>query len=436
MDLIIISCVFGAIWLITTITFVVMYKRKSTGAGSTDIKPILDNQKEQNILLNNMLMNALKNNEVATQNTINNLTVLQKQEFESISKRVDELTTRNEQRIEKLTFDVNLSLNNMRQENDKAIEKMRETVDEKLSNSLSQRLNDSFSKIQQSLESVNLGIGEMRSLAHGVGDIKKVLSNVKVRGGWGEVMLSTLLEQMLAPNQYKAQVQVKKNSKERVDFVVSMPGKDGHEVMLPIDSKFPLEDYNKLVEASETLDKELIDKCQKQLVKRIKEEAKSIHEKYINVPETTDFAVMFLPVEGLYAEVVRDVELMDTLQSQYKVVVCGPTTLTALLNSLQLGFKTLYIEKRSSELWQVLSTFKQEFEKFVQLLLKTQNKLGEANSTIELATKSSKKIAKKLGDVSQVVGIDYDEDEDNGAGAGQIGDSSYIEDSDNSEETE
>ena len=436
MDLIIISCVFGAIWLITTITFVVMYKKKSTGAGSTDIKPILDNQKEQNILLNNMLMNALKNNEVATQNTINNLTVLQKQEFESISKRVDELTTRNEQRIEKLTFDVNLSLNNMRQENDKAIEKMRETVDEKLSNSLSQRLNDSFSKIQQSLESVNLGIGEMRSLAHGVGDIKKVLSNVKVRGGWGEVMLSTLLEQMLAPNQYKAQVQVKKNSKERVDFVVNMPGKDGHEVMLPIDSKFPLEDYNKLVEASETLDKELIDKCQKQLVKRIKEEAKSIHEKYINVPETTDFAVMFLPVEGLYAEVVRDVELMDTLQSQYKVVVCGPTTLTALLNSLQLGFKTLYIEKRSSELWQVLSTFKQEFEKFVQLLLKTQNKLGEANSTIELATKSSKKIAKKLGDVSQVVGIDYDEDEDNGAGVGQIGDSSYIEDSDNSEETE
>ena len=144
----------------------------------------------------------------------------------------------------------------------------------------------------------------------------------------------------------------------------------------------------------------------------IKEEAKSIHEKYVSVPETTDFAVMFLPIEGLYAEVVRDVELMDTLQNQYKIVVCGPTTLTALLNSLQLGFKTLYIEKRSSELWQVLSTFKQEFEKFVQLLLKTQNKLGEANSTIELATKSSKKIAKKLGDVSQFVGIDYDEDSD------------------------
>ncbi|MBE5741109.1 MAG: DNA recombination protein RmuC [Clostridiales bacterium] len=233
-----------------------------------------------------------------------------------------------------------------------------------------------------------------------------------MRGGWGEVMLSTLLEQMLAPNQYLSQVQVKKNSKERVDFVVIMPGKDGHEVYLPIDSKFPLEDYNKLIEASESLDKDIIEKSQKQLMKRIKEEAKSIKEKYINVPETTDFAVMFLPIEGLYAEVVRDIELMDTLQNQYKIVVCGPTTLAALLNSLQLGFKTLYIEKRSSELWQVLSTFKQEFEKFVQLLLKTQNKLGEANSTIELATKSSKKIAKKLGDVSQVVGIEYNEGDD------------------------
>lgn len=387
-----------------------MYKKKQpTLSDDRSIKTVVDNQKEQNILLNNMLMQALKNSEVSTQNTINNLTVVQKQEFDSISKRVDELTTRNEQRIEKLTFDVNLSLNNMRQENTKALEKMRETVDEKLNNSLSQRLNDSFSKIQQSLESVNLGLGEMRTLANGVGDLKKVLSNVKVRGGWGEVMLSTLLEQMLAPSQFKAQVQIKKNSKERVDFVVVMPGKDGNEVYLPIDSKFPLEDYNKLVEASDTLDKDMIDRAQKQLMKRIKEEAKSIHEKYVSVPETTDFAVMFLPIEGLYAEVVRDIDLMDTLQNQYKIVVCGPTTLTALLNSLQLGFKTLYIEKRSSELWQVLSTFKQEFEKFVQLLLKTQNKLGEANSTIELATKSSRKIAKKLGDVSQVVGIDYDE---------------------------
>ena len=413
MDILIITGIFAGIWLITTLTFVVLYKKKQT-SGSTDeksIKQMLDNQKEQNMMLNNMIMQALKNSEVGTQNNINNLTVIQKQELENIAKRVDTLTTRNEQRIEKLTLDVNNSLNHIREENDKAIEKMRETVDEKLNNSLSQRLNDSFSKIQQSLESVNLGIGEMRTLANGVGDLKKVLSNVKVRGGWGEVMLSTLLEQMLAPNQYMAQVQIKKNSKERVDFAVIMPGKDEHEILLPIDSKFPLEDYSRLLDASETLNKELIEKCQKQLIKRIKEEAKSIKEKYISVPETTDFAVMFLPIEGLYAEVVKDVETIETLQNQFKVIVCGPTTLAALLNSLQLGFKTLHIQKRSSELWQVLSTFKQEFEKFVQLLLKTQNKLGEANSTIELATKSSKKIAKKLGDVSQVVGIDYDDED-------------------------
>ena len=421
MDLLILSCVFAGVWLVTTLTFVVMYKRKQTN--STDekqIKQVVENQKEQNMMLNNMLMQAMKNVEVGTQNTVNNLSVLQKQEFESMSKRVDELTVRNEQRIERLTLDVRTSLTTMRQENEKALEKMRETVDEKLNSSLSQRLNDSFSKIQQSLESVNLGIGEMRNLANGVGDIKKVLSNVKVRGGWGEITLSSLLEQMLAPNQYMAQVQVKKNCKERVDFAVIMPGRDGHEILLPIDSKFPLEDYNRLVEVSETLDKDLIEKTQKQLVKRIKEEAKSIKEKYINVPETTDFALMFLPNEGLYAEVVRNIDLMDTLQNQYKIVVCGPTTLTALLNSLQLGFKTLYIEKRSSELWQLLSTFKQEFEKYVLLLTKTQSKLGEATSNIEQAIKSSQKIDKKLGDVSSSVGIKYDDNDDDQDGLPNI----------------
>lgn len=418
---IVLASVFGAVWLATLIVFIVMYKRKPGAGGGDDkvIKQMIANQKEQNELLNKMLINALNNNQIQMQNAISNLNLAEKQEFEAISKRVDDLTARNEARLEKLTADVNANLTNMRQENDKAIEKMRETVDEKLNNSLSQRLNESFVKIQQSIDNVNSGIGEMRTLANGVGDLKKVLSNVKVRGGWGEVMLSSLLEQVLAPNQYKAQVQVKKNSKERVDFVVDMPGRDGNEVYLPIDSKFPLEDYNKLVEASETLDKDLIEKCQKQLEKRIKEEAKSIHEKYINVPYTTDFAVMFLPVEGLYAEVVRNVELMDTLQNQYKVVVCGPTTLTALLNSLQLGFKTMYIEKRSSELWQLLSTFKQEFEKFVVLLGKTQNQLTLANNSIEQATKSSRQIAKKLGDASQVVGIEYD-NTDNGEPQGEL----------------
>ena len=344
-----------------------------------------------------------------TQTAIVNISSLQKQELENIQKRVDALTSKNEEKIEKLTQDINASMNGIRQENEKQLEAMRVTVDEKLNVSLSQRLNDSFAKIQSSLEHVDTGLGEMKALANGVGDLKKMLSNVKSRGVWGEVMLNTLLEQMLSPQQFKSQVQIKINSKERVDFVVVMPGRDDKEVYLPIDSKFPLEDYYRLAEASDNSDIEDIEKFHKQLVRRIKDEAKKINEKYIEVPTTTDFAVMFLPIEGLYAEVVKDVELVDFVQNKYKIVICGPTTLAALLNSLQMGFKTMYIEKRSSEIWGILSTFKAEFEKFVALLLKTQNKLSDANDTIEMATKSSKKIAKKLSDVSQVVGIDYDE---------------------------
>ena len=337
-----------------------------------------------------------------TQNAIVSISSLQKQELENIQQRVDALTNKNEQKIEKLTQDITVSMNAIRQENEKQLEAMRVTVDEKLNVSLSQRLNDSFAKIQSSLEHVDTGLGEMRALASGVGDLKKMLSNVKTRGVWGEVMLNTLLEQMLSPQQFK------NNSKERVDFVVVMPGRDDKEVYLPIDSKFPLEDYYRLAEAGEHGDLDEVEKCHKQLVKRIKEEAKQINNKYIDVPTTTDFAVMFLPIEGLYAEVVRDIELTDFVQTNYKIVICGPTTLAALLNSLQMGFKTMYIEKRSSEIWGILSTFKTEFEKFASLLLKTQNKLSDANDTIELATKSSKKIAKKLSDVSQVVGIEYD----------------------------
>lgn len=343
-----------------------------------------------------------------TQNAIVSISSLQKQELENIQHRVDALTSKNEEKIEKLTQDITISMNAIRQENEKQLDAMRVTVDEKLNISLSQRLNDSFAKIQSSLEHVDTGLGEMKALASGVGDLKKMLSNVKTRGVWGEVMLNTLLEQMLSPQQFKEQVQIKNNSKERVDFVVVMPGRDDKEVYLPIDSKFPLEDYYRLAEASEQADLDEVEKCHKQLVRRIKDEAKQISSKYIDVPTTTDFAVMFLPIEGLYAEVVKDVELTDYIQTNYKIVICGPTTLSALLNSLQMGFKTMYIEKRSSEIWGILSTFKTEFEKFVALLLKTQNKLSDANDTIELATKSSKKIAKKLSDVSQVVGIEYD----------------------------
>ncbi len=410
MEMIILGAILGGVWLVSIVIFAVLLKKK-TGGPTADLNQILQRIKDENASLQALFLQASKNVELSSQNSINNLTVVQKQEFEAISKRVNDLIFRNEDRIDKLTLQINQSLTTMREENEKSLEKMRETVDEKLNSSLSQRLNESFSKIQQSLEGVTLGLGEMRNLAVGVGDLKKVLSNVKNRGVWGEVMLSTLLEQMLAPSQFKAQVQIKKDSAEKVDFAVVLPGKDGHEVYLPIDSKFPLEDYNKLVDVADTLDKTAIEKAQKQLYKRIKDEAKSIKEKYISVPDTTDFAVMFLPVEGLYAEVVRTPELMDTLQNEYKILVCGPTTLSALLNSLQLGFKTLHIQKRSSEIWQFLISLKKEFKIYLDLIAKSQGKLGEATNKLEEAAKSSQKIAKQLNNVSEIVGIEDADDE-------------------------
>ena len=276
---------------------------------------------------------------------------------------------------------------------------MRQTVDEKLNVSLERRLTESFSLINQRLQSVYEGLGEMKNLASGVGDLKKVLTNVKTRGTWGEVQLLHLLEQMLAPQQFVQQVDIRGNG-ERVDFAVVMPGKNEENILLPIDAKFPIEDYQRIQAASESGTKEDVEAALKALEKRIKEDAKSIKEKYIVLPRTTDFAIMYLAIEGLYAEVLRRPGLTETLQRDYKVIVCGPTTITALLNSLQLGFKTLSIEKRSSEVYQLLGAIKQEFGKFVELLAKTQKKLAEASNTIEFATKKSRTIERKLKSVS------------------------------------
>ena len=238
------------------------------------------------------------------------------------------------------------------------------------------------------LEQVYKGLGEMRSLATGVGDLKKVLSNVKTRGTWGEIRLGNILEQILTPDQYDVNVVTKKGSSDRVEFAVRLPGqgKDKTKVVwMPIDSKFPQEDYQRLLDAQEAADKELAEKSVKSLETRIKAEAKFIREKYIDPPHTTDFGVMFLPVEGLYAEVLRRPGLCDFLQREYRIVVTGPTTLAALLNSLQMGFRTLAIEKRSSEVWELLGTVKTEFGRFGDVLAKTKKKLQEASTSIDKA---------------------------------------------------
>ncbi len=324
------------------------------------------------------------------------------QKLNFMAEKIVELSAKNDRQMEKLIVETRENLMLINENNSKKLDEMRVIVDDKLNQTLSDRLNKSFAIVSEQLQAVTKGLGEMQSLASGVGDLKKVLTNVKTRGTFGEVQLGQLLEQMLAPNQFVEQVMVKENSTERVDFAVLLPGKDNQNILLPIDAKFPVEDYIRLIDASDRGSQDDVASAQKQLVKRVKEEAKAIKEKYIQVPKTTDFAILYLPTEGLYAEVIKNTGLFEELQRDYKITVCGPTTLSAFLNSLQMGFKTLAIEKRSSEIWTMLTTFKKEFSTYVELLTKTQKKLAEANDTIENATKKSAKIQKQLSQVDDI----------------------------------
>ncbi len=288
--------------------------------------------------------------------------------------------------IAKFKEDLSKTQQNLLKSTEQQLDKMRETVDEKLHKTLEQRLGESFKLVSDRLESVQKGLGEMQTLANGVGDLKKVLTNVKTRGVMGEIQLGNILEQIMAPEQYAANVKTKKGSNDHVEFAIKLPGKeDGAdaEVYLPIDAKFPQENYVRLQTAYEEGDLVGIDSANKELVKSIKVFAKSIKDKYIDPPNTTDFGIMFLPIEGLFAEVVRQPELVAFLQREHKIIVTGPTTLAAMLNSLQIGFKTLAIQKRSSEVWQVLGNVKTEFNKFGGVLEKAQKKIGEANKELD-----------------------------------------------------
>lgn len=319
-------------------------------------------------------------------------------QFKIVEDRFNELLKKVEERQEKMMIALDESLKNIQKSNENKLDEVRKAVDERLENTLEKRLKESVDIIVNGIDNVSKGVGEMRNIANGMGDFRKLLTNVKTRGGWGEVQLEVLLEQMLSPQQYDKQVSI--NGNDRVDFVIKMPGKDDKEIFLPIDAKFPMEDYIRICDASEIGDVKELEIQSKNLERRIKDEAKKIRTKYVSVPKTTDFAIMYLPVEGLYAEVLRKWELVDLLQREYKILICGPTSLAALLNSLQMGFKTLTIEKRSSEIWTMLGTFKKEFNNFVELLAKTQKKINEASDTIESATKKTQTIQRKLKSIS------------------------------------
>ncbi|WP_373657731.1 DNA recombination protein RmuC [Sporomusa acidovorans] len=322
----------------------------------------------------------------------------------SNDQRFARLTQLNEQKLDKLRETVERKLTEIQQDNSKKLEDMRATVDEKLHATLEKRLGESFQLVSERLEQVHKGLGEMQQLASGVGDLKKVLSNVKTRGIWGEMQLASLLEQVLTPEQYAANVATKRGSQDRVEFAVSLPGKDSNNstVWLPIDAKFPQEDYQRLLEAQELANSELAAAAASSLESRIRQEAKTIREKYIDPPNTTDFAIMFLPVEGLYAEVLRRPGLCESLQREYRINVTGPTTLAALLNSLQMGFRTLAIEKHSSEVWRLLGAVKTEFGKFGDVLTKTKEKLEQASKQIDSAAVRTRAIERKLKAVEQL----------------------------------
>lgn len=329
---------------------------------------------------------------------------LQNSQIEAFAKGIASLTQSNEQRLERMRETVEGQLRRLQEDNANKLEQMRQTVDEKLAATLEKRLGESFKLVSERLEMVHKGLGEMQSLASSVGDLKKVLSNVKTRGILGEVQLGALLEQVLTIDQYARNVATKKGGSERVEYAVKLPGRDadGTAVWLPIDAKFHDADYQKLQEAYEHGDHSLIEEAAKQLEIKIKNSARDIRDKYLDPPNTTDFGIMFLPVEGLYAEVLRRQGLFEMLQRDYKVAVTGPTTLLAFLNSLQMGFTTLAVEKRSSEVWALLGAVKTEFGKFGTILEKTHKKLQEASSTIEEAARKSRNIEGKLKKVQEL----------------------------------
>ncbi len=349
------------------------------------------------------LSESVKSFEIVLQKSI-------RENFSDFNKQQSQFNTQATDNIKHIEKTVNEQLTNIRKDNKSQLDEMRQTVDEKLQNTLEKRLGESFKQVSERLELVHKGLGEMQSVATDVGDLKKVLSNVKTRGTLGEYQLGGILEQMLSPEQYSKNVATKKGSQANVEFAIKLPGKDSDkEVWIPIDAKYPREDYERLINAYDVGDKQQIEMLQKKLIKSIEAFAKDIKDKYIDPPHTTDFAVMFLPDEGLYAEILRHAGLFEKLQRQYKITITGPVTLSAYLNSLQMGFRTLAVQKRSSEVWDVLKSVKAEFEVFGDVFAKVQKQLKTASGSLEeLQTTRTNVMNRKLKDIESITSIELD----------------------------
>lgn len=392
--LLIILCTSVLIISILGIILILKKSNKGTQASTDEITNIVRNE------IGSQMSTQRQELSTQIQSTVKNMGDMisgnQTEKMSQLEERIKTFSLENEQKLENIRHSVEKRLEYLQTDNNRQLEKMRETVDEKLQKTLEEKMNKSFSLVNERLEQVYKGLGEMQNLAVGVGDLKKVLSNVKTRGILGEIQLKSILSEILSPEQYEENIATKKGSKNVVEFAIKLPADDDSVVYLPIDSKFPGDTYANLRDAIEKGDKDEIDAYAKVLVTTIKSEAKDIHDKYIDPPNTTEFAIMFLPFEGLYSEVVNR-GLVEVLQRDYKVNIAGPSTMAALLNSLQMGFKTLAVQKRSAEVWEVLGGVKQEFDKFNDVLVQTQQRLDQANKELDkLVGVRTRQIQRKL----------------------------------------
>ncbi|MCI2112740.1 DNA recombination protein RmuC [Ruminococcus sp.] len=410
--LLIILCAATLIVGIINVVLIIKKGNRNTQTGSDEIANIVRNE------IGRQMSTQRQELSYQMQSTVKNMgdmiSTNQSEKMSQLEERIKTFSLENEQKLENIRLSVEKRLEYLQNDNNRQLEKMRETVDEKLQKTLEEKMNKSFSLVNERLEQVYKGLGEMQNLAVGVGDLKKVLSNVKTRGILGEIQLKSILSEILSPEQYEENIATKKGSKNVVEFAIKLPADDDGVVYLPIDSKFPGDTYANLRDAIEKGDKNEIDSAAKLLVATIKSEAKDIHDKYIDPPNTTEFAIMFLPFEGLYSEVVNR-GLVEVLQRDYKVNIAGPSTMAALLNSLQMGFKTLAVQKRSAEVWEVLGGVKQEFDKFNDVLVATQQRLDQANKELDkLVGVRTRQIQRKLKNIqSPTTSIsdssDYDE---------------------------
>ncbi len=425
----VIGAISAVLALIAIVLLVLDLKKRNGVSGTQSVRmedvraenERLKNDVENSIKVNNIMITGAINAQansisalgermdrfaVATQQGLANVTQSTQQALAAQAQSTQQGLADVKQSMAKSISDLRLanaeSIKEMKQDNAVQLDKMRQTVDEKLSATLEQRFNQSFKIVNDRLEEINRTFGELQNLQTGVNDLNRIFKNVKTRGTWGEVSLESLLSQILAPEQYAKQVRIKRGSEDMVDFVIRMPGKTDEEVWLPVDAKFPVEDYARLVEASEKGDPDGVESASKALAQRVKAEAMSIRDKYIAPPKTTDFAIMYLPTESLYAEVLRREGLVEDIQNKFRIVVCGPTTIAALLNSLQMGFKSVAIEKRSTEIGKLLQGFMTDFAMFTKLLQQTGDKIDGVRKTLENAEKRTMIIGKKLNKINSI----------------------------------